>query len=145
MRATQLWTTIPPLALSAALTLAVPAVAEPAAGVDVQTLSSNAVDGTEYTVVRITVAPEAGTGWHYHSGEVFGLIREGTLTHYDDGCVIDGVFNTGSAVTEGVGPGYVHNGRNAGSTPLVMDVTYVNPVGAPLSVPAPAPAGCPVS
>ena len=38
---------------------------------------------------------------------------------------------------EGVGPGFVHNGRNEGSTPLVMEVVYINPVGTPLSVEVP--------
>ena len=49
---------------------AAPAAATPPAGTDVQTLSRNVVDGTEYTVTRITVAPGGGTGWHYHPGEV---------------------------------------------------------------------------
>ena len=128
----------------AALALAIPAGATPDVGTTVETLSKNAVDGTEYTVARITVAPGGGTGWHYHPGEVYGVIRQGTMTHYDGGCVVDEVFNTGSAVAEGIGSGFVHNGRNEGSTPLIMDVTYVNPVGAALSVDVPEPTGCPI-
>ncbi len=127
-----------------ALALAIPAGATPDAGTTVETLSKNTVEGTEYTVARITVALGGGTGWHYHPGEVYGVIRQGTMTHYDSGCVVDEVYNTGSAVAEGVGSGAVHNGRNEGSTPLVMDVTYVNPVGAALSVDSPEPTGCPV-
>ena len=127
----------------------VPAAATPATGVDVQTLSKNTVDGVEYIVTRITVAPGGGTGWHYHPGEVFGFIAEGTMTHWDvadDGtCVIDAVYDAGAPVKEGVGPGFVHNGRNLGSTPLVMEVVYVNATGTPLSVEVPEPAGCPVS
>ena len=121
------------------------ASATPPSGVDVQTLSRNVVDGTEYVVTRITVAPGGGTGWHYHPGEVFGYISEGAMTHYDGGCTIDAVFPTGAPVKEGVGPGFVHNGRNEGTTALVMEVVYINPVGAPRSVEVPQPIGCPVS
>lgn len=122
-----------------------PVAAAPASGVEVATLSQNTVDGTEYVVTRITVAPGAGTGWHYHPGEVFGFISEGTMTHYDGGCAVDAVYPAGAPVKEGVGPGFVHNGRNEGTTPLVMEVVYINPVGAPKSVEVPGPAGCPVS
>ncbi|MGI9164573.1 MAG: cupin [Mycobacterium sp.] len=143
MKALQLWTAIG-MAISA-VALAGPAGATPAVGVDVQTLSQNTVDGTAYTITTVTVAPGGSTGWHYHPGEVYGVIRAGTMTHYDGSCVIDELYNAGAAVAEGVGPGFVHNGLNQGSTPLVMDVTYINPVGAPMSVEAPAPAGCRVS
>lgn len=131
--------------LAASAAIAPPARATPPAGVEVQTLSQNVVDGTEYVITRITVAPGGGTGWHYHPGEVFGFISEGTMTHYDGGCVVDAVYTTGAPVKEGVGPGYVHNGRNEGPGPLVMEVVYINPVGAPRSVEVPEPAGCPVS
>jgi hypothetical protein len=67
------------------------------------------------------------------------------MTHYDGGCTVDAVYDTGAPVKEGVGPAFVHNGRNEGSTPLVMDVVYINPVGAPRSVEVPGPSGCPVS
>jgi mannose-6-phosphate isomerase-like protein (cupin superfamily) len=128
---------------------AAPAGATPQSGVEVTTLSQNVVDGTEYVVTRITVAPGGATGWHYHPGEVFGYISEGAMTHWeagaDGGCGVDAVFPTGAPVKEGVGPGFVHNGRNEGSTPLVMEVVYINPVGAPKSVEVPGPADCPVS
>lgn len=128
-----------------AVALAAPATATPPVGADVQTQSHNVVDGIEYTVTRITVAPGGGTGWHYHPGEVFGFIAEGAMTHYDGSCVVDEVYDAGAPVKEGVGPDFVHNGRNLGSTPLVMEVVYINPVGAPLSVETPAPSGCVVS
>lgn len=133
----------------AAVALAAPASSAPP-GVDVETLSTNTVDGMQYIVTRITVAPGAGTGWHYHPGDVFGYISEGTMTHYDagggdTGCAVDAVYSAGAPVKEGVGSGFVHNGRNEGTTPLVMEVVYINPVGTPLSVEVPAPADCPVS
>ncbi|HPY23148.1 MAG: hypothetical protein QG655_2410 [Actinomycetota bacterium] len=133
----------------AAVTLAAPAAATPP-GVEVETLSTNTVNGTQYIVTRITVAPGAGTGWHYHPGDVFGYISDGAMTHYntgagDSGCAVDAVYSAGAPVKEGVGPGFVHNGRNEGTSPLVMEVVYVNPVGTPLSVEVPAPANCAVS
>ena len=113
-----------------------------------QTLSRSVVDGIEYVVTRITVAPGGGTGWHFHPGDVFGYIAEGTMTHYaplaGPGCAVDAVYVTGAPVKEGVGPGFVHNGRNEGNTPLVMEVVYINPVGTPRSVEVPDPPGCPV-
>lgn len=127
-----------------ALAIAAPASAAPP-GVEVETLSKNTVDGVDYIVTRITVAPGAGTGWHYHPGDVFGYISDGAMTHYDGGCSVDAVFGVGAPVKEGVGPGFVHNGRNEGTEPLVMEVVYINPVGTPLSVEVPAPSGCPVS
>lgn len=127
-----------------ALSVAAPAPATPGTGVEVQTLSQNVVDGIEYTVTKITVAPGGGTGWHYHPGEVFGFISAGSMTHYGADCTVDAVFNTGAPVKEGEGPGFVHNGRNEGVTPLVMEVVYINPVGAPKSVDVSEPAGCPI-
>ncbi len=127
-----------------AAALAGPAAATPAIGVDVDTLSKSTVDGTDYLVTRVTVDPGGETGWHYHPGDVFGYVREGTMTHYDGGCAVDSVWDAGAPVKEGAGPGFVHNGRNLGSTPLVLEVVYINPTGAPLSVEVPAPADCPV-
>ena len=140
--------------LAAALTVAAPTVtptarATPPNGVEVVTLSQNTVNGTEYVVTRITIAPGGATGWHYHPGEVFGYVSEGAMTHWDvpgaGGCIVDAVYDTGAPIKEGVGPGFIHNGRNQGSTPLVMEVVYINPVGAARSVEVPAPVGCPVS
>lgn len=130
--------------VSAAMAFAAPASATPASGVQVETLSKNTVDGVDYIVTRITVAPGGGTGWHYHPGEVFGFIAEGEMTHYDQDCGVDATYPTGAPVKEGVGPAFVHNGRNTGSTPLVMEVAYINPTGTPLSVEVPEPANCPV-
>jgi quercetin dioxygenase-like cupin family protein len=133
------------VAAAAAILAAPPVIASPPAGVEVVTLSQNVVDGTEYVVTRITLAPGSGTGWHYHPGDVFGFISEGTMTHYDDRCTVDAVYTAGAPVKEGVGPGFVHNGRNEGNTPLIMEVVYINPVGMPKSVEVPGPVDCAVS
>ncbi len=135
-------------AAAALLPSAAPAAAAPP-GVEIETLSKNTVDGIEYLVTRITVAPGAGTGWHYHPGDVFGYISEGAMTHWSvppqGGCTVDAVYSAGTPVKEGAGPGFPHNGRNDGAGPLVMEVVYINPVGTPLSVEVPTPADCPIS
>ena len=99
-----------------ALLLAGPASATPGTGVQVETLSKNTVNGVDYIVTQITVAPGGGTGWHYHPGEVFGFIKEG----HDDALrtQLPGRrrLRHRVPVKEGVGPGFVHNGRNEGST-----------------------------
>ena len=97
---------------------------------------SRAVDrrGVDYITREITIQPGGSTGWHYHDGRVFGVIREGTLTRTLANCQVDGVFPAGSPVTEGSGPDHVHLGRNLEPIPLVMWVVYIEPSGTPLSV-----------
>ncbi len=119
------------LALAAFAAVATaPAAATPPTGVEVVTLSQNVVDGTEYVVPRITVAPGGGTGWHYHPGEVFGFISEGSMTHYDGGGAVDAVYPTGAPVKEGVGPGFAHNGRNEGPGPTRILAVFMGADGA---------------
>ncbi|MCC8246860.1 cupin domain-containing protein [Saccharothrix luteola] len=118
------------------------ASATPGTGVSGVTLFQRVVGDTEYVVREVTIAPGGATGWHYHPGSVFGLVKAGTLTHYRADCSVDGVYRGGEAIAEESGPGYVHIGRNLESEPLVLEVLYVNPAGSPLAVDAPNP-GCP--
>ncbi len=101
------------------------------------------LNGKDYVTRELTVAPGGTTGWHYHPGQVFGVIKQGTLTHYR-GRLLGrrGVYNAGDAISEGSGDGYIHEGRNEGSVPLLMTVLYIKPAGSPLAVDAPNP-GCP--
>ena len=117
------------------------ASATPGGGVEAETLVQSTVDGTEYVTKQITIAPGGSTGWHWHPGQVLGVIREGTLTHDAANCLQDGVYPPGSPITEGIGPDNVHEGRNLGPEPVVMWVLYIQPVGQPLAIDAPNP-GC---
>lgn len=117
------------------------AVATPSVGVEAVTISEATVDGVEYVTREITIAPGGSTGWHYHDGQVFGVIREGTLTHDTANCTVDGIYPPGAPISEASGPGHVHIGRNLGPDPLVMVVVYIQPPGTPLSEDAPDP-GC---
>jgi hypothetical protein len=117
------------------------AAATPGIDVAAETISQATVHGHDYVTRQITIQPGGSTGWHWHAGEVYGVIREGTLTHYAADCSVDGVFPTGSPVTEATGSNHVHLGRNLGPDPLVMWVNYVEPAGEPLATTVPNP-GC---
>lgn len=118
------------------------ATATPGIGLDAETLSQATLDGHDYITKQITIAPGGSTGWHWHPGRVFGVIRAGTLTNDFSDCSIDGIYPTGAPISEESGPGNVHIGRNLGVDPVVMWVVYIDDAGAPLSVNAPNP-GCP--
>jgi quercetin dioxygenase-like cupin family protein len=128
-------------AATAALSLALPVMASATPGIDIdsETLAKATVDGQDYTTKEITIAPGGSTGWHWHGGRVFGVIREGTLTHNSADCSIDGIYPAGSPITENSGADHVHIGRNLGPDPLAMWVVYINLAGAPLTVDAPSP------
>jgi quercetin dioxygenase-like cupin family protein len=131
-----------PVALGMAVLAPGSAWATPSAGIEATTLVQSSLNGKDYVTREITIAPGGTTGWHYHPGQVFGVIKAGTLTHYNGDCSIDGVYNAGDPITEGSGTGYVHEGRNEGFTPVVMWVLYIDPAGSPLAVDMPNP-GCP--
>jgi len=118
------------------------ASATPSVGVEARILSQSTLDGQDFITKELTIAPGGSTGWHWHSGQVYGVIRAGTLTHYGSDCEIDGVYPTGGTITEQTGPGYIHLGRNLGAEPLVMWVGYIEPAGSPQANPVPNP-GCP--
>lgn len=112
----------------------------PSEGVTGEILAQTTIGGHDYVLRRITIAPGGTTGWHFHDGMLYGLVTEGTLTHYKSDCTIDGVYGTGGTIVEPSGPGYVHRGRNLGATPMVLHVLYVDPAGSPLAEDAAAPA-----
>ncbi|MFF7238132.1 cupin domain-containing protein [Streptomyces collinus] len=111
-------------------------------GVTARIVSQTTVGGTDYTLREITIPPGQSTGWHYHDGPLYGVVKQGTLSHFDSGCASNGVYRRGAPIKEPAGPGNVHIGRNLGDTPVVLDVLYVLPHGAPFSEDAPNP-GCP--
>ena len=116
------------------------AFATPPENADAVIMSQATVDGVDYITREITIQPGGSTGWHYHDGRVFGVVREGTLSRTMADCSVV-VSPTGSAVTEDSGADHVHVGRNLGPEPLVLWVDYIEPAGAPLSVDVPDP-GC---
>lgn len=129
------------LAFVIATMAAAPANATPPIGVSAVVLSKQTVNGKDYIVSEITIAPNGSTGWHTHQGEIYGIVKAGELTHYGSDCRQDGVYGVGAPVTDPTGADHVHIGRNEGTVPLVLEVTYVDPAGAPTSDSASDP-GC---
>ncbi len=88
--------------------------------------------GVQVVLREITIQPGAGTGRHCHHGQLVGIVKQGTLTHYAPiypGGVHE--YHAGDAIIEG--EGYVHEGRNEGTEPVVLDVTYLIEDGQPLA------------
>src|SRR6476620_5073034 len=79
------------------------ASATPGVNIDAVVISQATVNGIDYITKEITIQPGGNTGWHYHNGRVFGVVREGTLTRTMADCT-DVVSPEGSAVNEDSGP-----------------------------------------
>lgn len=129
------------LCTAVAVLAAAPASATPARGISAAVLSQSSRGGQDFITRLLIIEPGGSTGWHWHQGQVLGVIKEGTLTHDRADCSVDGIYRAGDSIVEEIGPEHVHIGRNLGSTPLVMLVLYIDPEGDPLSVDAPDP-GC---
>ncbi|MEU8530296.1 cupin domain-containing protein [Streptomyces sp. NPDC048629] len=124
------------------------AIATPGSGVTGTILAKGTSDGdlrikpakgdTDVTVRTITIAPGGTTGWHHHPGQVIVVVRSGTLTRTLDDCSLE-VTPAGKAFIEPAGHKHRHLGRNLGTEPLVLYVSYLLPKGAPLSVDEEAP------
>jgi quercetin dioxygenase-like cupin family protein len=114
---------------------AVPAAAQgtPSSGVSATVLMSRTDGGTDYVDREITIQPGGTTGWHYHDGPLFGVVRSGTLTHVMADCTTVDVYRPGDKIFEASGASKVHVGRNLGTESVVLDVWYAIPSGLPLS------------
>lgn len=107
-------------------------VEELAKGIDDDEIAIDVAGPVQVNVRRITIAPGGSTGGHHHPGQLITVVIHGTLTHYaptHPGGVK--TFSQGDAVLEG--SGYVHEGRNEGTEPVVLLATYLTPKGEPLA------------
>ncbi|WP_127360258.1 cupin domain-containing protein [Actinacidiphila soli] len=95
---------------------------------------------TDVVVRTITIQPGGTTGWHYHLGKLIAVVQSGTLTRTMADCSVE-TSTAGQSFVEPDGARHVHVGRNLGTVPVILYVTYILPEGAPLSVDAPDP-GC---
>jgi quercetin dioxygenase-like cupin family protein len=127
----------------AASLLAAPASASATAstGVTATVLWQRTDADVDYVFREITIAPGGSTGWHWHRGQLLGVIKEGTLTHNAADCSVDGIYPAGASIFEPSGSDRVHVGRNLGDTPLILQIFYVLPAGSALSEDGPDP-GC---
>ncbi|MBO9578438.1 MAG: cupin domain-containing protein, partial [Microbacteriaceae bacterium] len=89
-------------------------------------------DGVQVVIREITIQPGAGTGEHCHHGQLVGVVKQGTLTHYAP-IYPSGVheYHAGDAIVEGAD--YVHEGVNEGDVPVVLEVTYLIEADQPLA------------
>lgn len=126
---------------AAGLLFPAPAAATSGTGVDAWVMSQSTYEGVDYVMREIIISPGGSTGWHFHDGRLFGMIKMGTLTHNTAQCQLDGVYNPGDSISEPSGPDHAHIGRNLGTVPVVLQVLYIKPAGSPLSQDAPDP-GC---
>ena len=77
---------------------------------------------------------------HYHPGELIAVVHKGTLTRTLEDCSVQ-TTSPGQAIVEAAGDRHAHEGRNLGTEPMELYVTYVIPAGAPLAIDAADP-GC---
>ncbi|MER6238440.1 cupin domain-containing protein [Streptomyces clavifer] len=127
------------------------AVATPGSGVSGTVVAEGTSEGrlkvktpkgpTDVTFRRITVEPGGSTGWHTHRGPLIAVVKSGTLTRTLDDCSVE-VTSAGTSFIEPSGADHRHIGRNLGTEPVVLWVTYLLPEGSALSDDADA-ADCP--
>ncbi|TWG02404.1 cupin domain [Streptomyces brevispora] len=87
---------------------------------------------TDVTFRTITVEPGGSTGWHTHRGQLIAVVKQGTLTRTLDDCSVE-VTPAGTSFIEPSGAKHRHIGRNLGTEPVVLWVTYLLPEGSELS------------
>jgi quercetin dioxygenase-like cupin family protein len=95
---------------------------------------------TDVVVRHIVIEPGGSTGWHYHPGELIAVVHKGTLTRTLEDCSVQ-TNSPGQSFVEAAGDSHAHVGRNLGTEPVELYVTYVIPTGAPLAIDAADP-GC---
>ena len=113
--------------------IAAPAQATPGSGVSGTIISDTTVGGTRYVLREITVQPGGDTGWHYHTGPLYGVMEKGTLTRtfatVKQDCSITETYSRGQTFVEPAGIDNEHTARNLGTKPAVLLVLYVLPAG----------------
>ncbi|WP_406150024.1 cupin domain-containing protein [Streptomyces sp. NBC_01012] len=118
------------------------AVATPGSGVTGTVVAEGTSEGklkvktppgrTDVTFRKITVEPGGSTGWHTHEGQLIAVVKAGTLTRTLDDCTVE-VSPAGTTFIEPSGADHRHIGRNLGTEPVVLWVTYLLPEGSELS------------
>ena len=97
----------------------------------------------DVATVHVTFQPGGSTGWHVHPGRALVTVKTGQLTlHRAKGCRTR-TFGAGETFLE-YGPKDVNLTRNETGGVTETVVTFLLPVGAPVTVDAPAPRNCPL-
>jgi quercetin dioxygenase-like cupin family protein len=116
-----------------------------ARGLATEKLKTRGNEPYDVVVQQLVLAPGGTTGWHTHPGSAVAVIKSGTLSIYDgdDPSCAPHRYNAGDAYVD-AGYGHVHIGRNEGSVPAEIVVTYIDvPAGGgPIRIDAAAPDNC---
>lgn len=110
--------------------------------VDYDVVAETSDHERSFVVRDTTIAPGGNIGWHWHQGTVIAFVKAGTLYHYRSDCTVDGVYRPGDWFAEPSGPDHVHDGRNLGTTPVILEVVYIVHPGTPLAEESGTPSGC---
>ena len=90
-------------------------------------------------IFEFSIPHPGATTWHYHTGEYYGVVRQGTLVE-DLGCGKVMEFPTGTAYHTPAG--VVHQMRNTGEKEVQTTNFQLYPHGEPMNVNVPEPT-CP--
>jgi quercetin dioxygenase-like cupin family protein len=99
--------------------------------------------GSDVLVQSVRIDPGGSSGWHTHPGPEVAIVKSGTLTLFDgtDSRCRSQTFTAGQTF---VRQGHIHLGKNSGTEPVEIVVTYFDvPPGGPAAVPAGRPKQCP--
>jgi quercetin dioxygenase-like cupin family protein len=105
-------------------------------------MTQTTYQGKNFVIRDTTIEPGGSTGWHWHRGAVIAIVKEGILHHYRSDCTVDAVYRPGDLFVEPSGPDHVHDGRNLGSTPVVLEGMFIVPEGTPLADASSPPSQC---
>ena len=102
----------------------------------------HAQDNADLVLVNAVGNVGGHSGWHYHPGPAFVVVKTGALTAYraDDPSCTGKVYPAGTVIIEGTVP---HIIRNEGSVSSEFSVVFMVPAGVAQRVDAPAPENCP--
>jgi quercetin dioxygenase-like cupin family protein len=89
----------------------------------------------EITAMKVEIKPGAETGWHSHPVPLYAYLLAGELTVEIKGGETYR-FTAGDAIVEVVN--VLHNGKNLGTTPVVLIVFYTGEIGTPNTVKKPS-------
>jgi quercetin dioxygenase-like cupin family protein len=93
-------------------------------GIKIQT--KNPVD---VATLQVTFAPGASAGWHFHPGPVFVVIREGTLSVWNEDCVKT-TYSPGSTFFEAGRAASLLVKNESATVTVKVYGTFIVPVGA---------------
>ena len=91
-------------------------------GIKVQTK-----EAVQVSTAEVTFVAGASAGWHSHPGPVFVVVREGTLTVWDETCTRR-TYTTGDSFFE-AGPDHPLLVKNETSSVARVYATFIAPVG----------------